>query len=263
MNSISRLKYGCIGLFFCISIGCQKIKFEDNIGPWSVANWILSQAFNSDYDIDTLHPYLAHSVIQDLKDLRQNHPSMQPLHLLSLTAQSDHQWTGRFLYAKLGWNMWFEFVMERNPDKQHWQITQLPNFEQYKQLTSFIRPLALPQLDIHYKKWGGGLVGFDISGRPLAEVSIVWTNSSLFVNGNPLPWSIDPTEVQVQNLISELESGFKLRSKMARSTQANYTPQVALIVESTQKSTDVEYLVSWCEKAGAQSISLVVILSYS
>jgi hypothetical protein len=244
---------------FWLCIGCQKIKIESHIGPWSIANWVISQAFNPDFDIGDLQPYLAEHVLEELSTFKKETPSLHPLHLLSLTAQADQQWKGRFLYTQAGWNTWFDFILEFNQEEQQWQITQLPNFDQYKELTQFINPLSLPQLDLNYKKWGGGLVGFDSSGRPLAEISIVWTSHFLFVNGVPLSWGEVPTDDQIQSLITELESGFKLRSQMARSTQANYTPQVALILESNQKSTDVEHLVSWCEKAGTQAISLVVL----
>ena len=253
-----RLYFLLLGITLLISLGCQKINLDQDLGPWSTTNWLMQKALDADFPLEDLEPYLSKEVKQEVALFRKEHPQVSPKHLISLTAYTPNQWQGRFLYTKQGWNLLLEVRIERVEEGEDWIITQLPDLNIYKTLTEFVQTDDIPIVHSFRKRWSGGLIGFDLSGRPLATISIVWTPNFLFINGVPIPWSTTPKQSQLRAFAEELESGFKIRTEMARSVQANYTPQVALVFDKSMSTHNVENLITWCEQSGTASISFIV-----
>ena len=236
--------------------GCRD-HVDQPISPWTVATWIIGDAFeHPESDLTEHVEYIESKAATQLFELSKFIRIDQRMGILTLNQSSLGQWHGLYGYVHQGWSLPLQFSISQRQGR--WVIHHLPQFDRYKEMIQLVSPieggseLLISGIE-DGAPWEGGLIGRDLQGRTLSAVPLVWTPAGVIIDGIALD-----TEANQHNISIKLGQSFKQRSLLAHASQASYQPHVAIALPALAPAKKLARLISWAEGSGAQLISLIV-----
>lgn len=229
---------------------CQSQSGDAQLSQWAVAEWAMQHSLDPEGpDIDSLRPYLTTKAIQEIRSFKQVLKPEKGLGLLTLNHTQGQRWVGRYAYSKHTWPM--ALNIEMTHAKGFWQINSFPFIKMYTHFADILKKGGIPQIQ-QGEIWHGGLISYDLSGRPQAEVVLTWLPPFVFIDGVPLQGKA--TEKKV---LSAIQNAFALRSDMAEKVQASYLKRLILCLPSQSTFKELTQLMTWGEQVGTDIISLL------
>lgn len=235
----------CVAFSFLL-FGCGKA--EHPLSPWQMSTWVFASILgDQDVEVSRRSVYLTDDVAHQLTDLKALAPALSKVGLLNLNQVNQSTWRGRYGVQVGEWSVPLAF--EVGYQNGQWLIQDLPTFEQVKKLLQLSDHLPIVQTG---QEWRGGLMGYDLRGRPLSAVLVIWCPPVAFVDGHLVRGDLD--QANISDLLSD---AFWLRSKLAAQSQASYTPHVTIAIRGDGSAQDLITLVGWAEASGADRVSIV------
>ena len=248
------MQYICVALLhiFAGSVitGCQSQDGDGRLSQWMVADWVMRNALQSDGPpLEQLQPYLSDRALIEIDTFKQALQPDQAVGVLTLNHQQGQRWKGRYAFLKNNWPMALNIDMTYT--RGFWQIDRFPFIEIYTQLAKLTQATGVPQVQ-NGEIWHGGLISYDLSGRPQAEVVLTWLPPFVFIDGVPLQG-----KTTAQKVLQAIEHAFMLRAEMADHAQADYMKRLILCMPSQGSFKELMQLIQWGESVGSDVISLL------